>query len=636
MIDNIFKKTKIEAVMTFPPILESIATTFYCLLPFYLSFYYGYKFKHGMSLHIYPILHEALNNIPGGEFLENKEEKIEDKLGEKEEQEKHKIQIKRYLYNLRLKPENIGYLPPFIEKFKVLPEVKKDLKGIYKPLFDAFYNLFSNTSKKQTKENDSLDNDLKLIFSRVNRIPKKILRIFVRSINHKLADPLGEYTTKSIELEETNKTIFGKKEPTNEQKEKLLEEQPKSYRKWKKQTNDVKSKAKEALDAEWIDKFDTDRLTVDQANPIFKRLNMATVDTAFKGLLSLGDGPGNPILYMTSNGEVLNKSVPSHGVIMNPTFYKGAFVKDKWPYYCYYLKDGHSGAKPRSDFTYIYLLSSLRENNGVKFLKLDQLTNNKNALLDSVRNKFDEDLSNKNKITKMFALICKIGDLTAARIGNKESELGKVKEGRNGEKIVIPPVLGITTLKGENLTINHDGSATFKYIGKDAINQEHTIVANEKAANYDTVMKVLGLLTSLKNITDDDEYLFTGKEKNSIDPKAINKYLTRVCWPGKFHLFRTYHANNIFRSYFKDIDLNKDYTDKEALDFFYEAVTAASKKLGNKPDTCLVHYIDIILTHKMFQKLGVNVPKKVENLLAKAQENLHKIDSDDEDYSNDD
>jgi len=544
---------------TFSKEFNPYAKVLYHLLPYFLKVYYDIPFQSAKSKPLYPTLVDSIQQlIPMIKSLLWK-----------------KIIIIRDADNIRLIPE-------VMEKMKL--KVGNKFEGYDSKVFKAFYSLYTKT---ETNDDEKMNKFLDTIFRFVNYLDNKDLRLFIRTIETEVKVTQESYLQEKKTESSLTKKLFKTPTPSNELIKSLEKEKPELYKKWRKQLLEVKIQAKQVVETLWVDKYPNIKFL--EIPKIIELLKQAKVDfyldSNFKGKVSMGETPSTMFKYYTTAGLELN-TAPGTEVEMNPKYNP----KTDDTFYCKHIPRRSADGVVKYIQTYQYMSKSLSNR--------DVIVSKVAEVIEDVRQTWSKDLKGKDHNRKMIAAICKLCDLTYARIGNKDSEKER-------------DVFGLHILLKKHLKITSSG-ITISYQGKDKVIQSHKV--------SDPV--IVSLLKKLMEKFKANDHIFVRKDGKPFSEKAINEYLLSIGFPDTFHLIRKYHGNRIFAEAL--VRVRGKFDKDKAKNLFYSMVDAVAKELGNTRGASMRSYINVNLIIQFWNKVKQPMPKDVATTVRK--NTLKRID----------
>lgn len=544
---------------TFSKEFNPYAKVLYHLLPYFLKVYYDIPFQSAKSKPLYPTLVDSIQQlIPMIKSLLWK-----------------KIIIIRDADNIRLIPE-------VMEKMKL--KVGNKFEGYDSKVFKAFYSLYTKT---ETNDDEKMNKFLDTIFRFVNYLDNKDLRLFIRTIETEVKVTQESYLQEKKTESSLTKKLFKTPTPSNELIKSLEKEKPELYKKWRKQLLEVKIQAKQVVETLWVDKYPNIKFL--EIPKIIELLKQAKVDfyldSNFKGKVSMGETPSTMFKYYTTAGLELN-TAPGTEVEMNPKYNP----KTDDTFYCKHIPRRSADGVVKYIQTYQYMSKSLSNR--------DVIVSKVAEVIEDVRQTWSKDLKGKDHNRKMIAAICKLCDLTYARIGNKDSEKER-------------DVFGLHILLKKHLKITSSG-ITISYQGKDKVIQSHKV--------SDPV--IVSLLKKLMEKSKANDHIFVRKDGKPFSEKAINEYLLSIGFPDTFHLIRKYHGNRIFAEAL--VRVRGKFDKDKAKNLFYSMVDAVAKELGNTRGASMRSYINVNLIIQFWNKVKQPMPKDVATTVRK--NTLKRID----------
>lgn len=503
--------------------------------------------------------------------------------------------VRKSFTALKLYPSNKDALLGIGNLFRVLkPKIRPTLKtSAERTLFLRFNYVYTDDEANEPALED--------IFKVASRIPDLMLRRFVKSVQ--FDSNVVEYKFLTARQSTTDITIktFGTAAPTQKQIEKLYNKKPDVYKDWRKRMNEVCRQGKALLQDAW-DEADLDKVVpVEVARNLCSEIGLqCPIDPEFEGMVSLGATPGVIFAYYTKYGLEIEGTV-GHNVVMNPKY-----TKDDNTYVCTCTPaNGISSERYR-----FYTKAYRNRSTGELFTKARSIVD----CIEDVRITITQDMKRGDWGTRnLCALVCRVIDLTAARIGNRGSE--------------ARDIYGVHNLKMKHLRWLKSG-LKISYKGKRGIKHNHLITDV-------LTMKIIQALTKGRGPND---YVFSANGKVPISVISVNKYLNTIGFPGTAHSWRKYHANTLFEQAIKDgyaahtaamqkkMARSKKFvpTDPDTAAIFKAAVEVVAERLQNTPGVCIRSYIDANLMMNVFLADGKTPPAPVK----KAFEDRKNVDPD--------
>lgn len=427
------------------------------------------------------------------------------------------------------------------------------------------------------------EDDLVFLKKEAPNIPNKLISGLFSSLE---TDKDKDIPSQRLEVakkseEELTKKFFKKKDPSAEELKEFQQKFPDKYKEYRKAVLASRKAAKAVIEEEFLSN-NYSIIDVKKAHSIMRKYGIPDpIDPNFVGKVGLGSTPSAMFSFYTSDGKLLD-SVVRRSVTMNPKY-----SRDNDTYYCTHIPFVSKDGKPIKVYTADHwkkshekLYNGLRES-------LD--------VLEDVRQAFSTDvkpiLNGKFTTKAIAALVCRVIDETAGRIGNADSENK------------------MNTYGIHNLRIQHTRKVKngfiLRYVGKKGVPQEHRV---EDAAS---VMAITKLIED-RNRT---MYVFSKTGEKPVSPNTVAKYLKEVGFPCSPHMFRKIWAAKIFNEEaFKGKLTN--LTEKQAKEKFLKAVEAVAKKLGQtEKNTSIKSYIDPTLMKKFWDKVGHKPPAAVQKAI---------------------
>ena len=561
--------------------LKPLSNLFFTLLPLYMERYLGYDYDDELEKKLLKRedLKELIKNAYN--FLKEKE-LITSPLKESF----------RSLFKFYQDKDNLSELAEIVKLLRK-QKFQKSLEEFDRKLFNKFSVLFDYKKKKPK----AVETAMIFILRNINRVDDRVLRLFLRGIEHQEVKTAENYTKVIVSRRKIAKKLFGTATPSTDQLEELSEDNPKKFKEWRKGLGIINKKAKLFIEDSWVDNgFDI--VSVSKANKLCKSIGVQSpIDPGFEGMVSMGDTPAKIFSYYTSSGLKLNAN-PGPSVKMNLDYKEGSKVKGEG-FYC--------SALPEGSFT----------NERVKFYTLDHEKNSSEKIFSSVlqvfnviediRDTLSEDIESKKLKTKISATIARLADLTCGRMGNRRSEI--VKKGQLDKKgNPARPVYGLHNLKSKHFKWNKKKKCfIISYVGKGNKDQKKFV--------YDE--QVIKVLRQLLKGKEKEQYVFSLKKhgKTPRESQRVNRYLKTIGFPGgNLHKFRHYHACRIFREFMEEA-FKEDWDDDEVLAEFKETIERIAGMLGNTPAVIIKNYLSPLLSKEYFEHFNVSPPKTVKNVI---------------------
>lgn len=439
------------------------------------------------------------------------------------------------LKDIKSKPEVIeNYLEVITSLHKTY---YRKLEGDDKKLFYAFY-------KYANAEYD--DKVVKYIMRNRMGLPKPLIQYLgtVKLTDTRVED---EYKITSQRLQKVNTKYFQTDTPSFDQQKQLRDTNPEAYKKYRELYNAARSVGKQVLEEAWITEG-YDIVDVKKARALCNKIGVpCSIDPGYIGKVSLGKTDAVQFIYYTVNGKQL-ESTPGVNVTMNPNY-----TSADNSYYCKAIPASQSTDKVYSFYTIDYV----KNRTDRLFQKARECADN----VEAVRIQYEKDIVGKNKVTAMCAVLVKLMDLTAGRIGSTAQEKND------------PPTYGLSILRGKHLKVEAN-RCVLSYLGKDAQQQRHVV----------TDVQMVKTLAALKRKVKANDYLFSITEGKPVSNTTIRKYLNSVGFENP-HVFRKLAANRILSEQTKKFK-NKAY----ALKGFKEIADKIADTLGNTPSVAVSAY----------------------------------------------
>ena len=167
-----------------------------------------------------------------------------------------------------------------------------------------------------------------------------------------------------------------------------------------------------------------------------------------------------------------------------------------------------------------------QEREARKFDKVHEL----HAELDTVRRQIDRDLEDSDARVWRLATVCYLIDALCLRVGDE-------KDADEADTV------GATTLRPEHVTLHPDGTAEFRFLGKDSVLWHKTLALPEVVQrNMDELLRTARPPETRTNNgkshpTRDKPQIFPG-----ISSRDVNEYLSDILPGLTAKVFRTHHA----------------------------------------------------------------------------------------------
>lgn len=438
--------------------------------------------------------------------------------------------------------------------------------------------LFSIAASEELAEDDLFFLQKKALF-----IPDKLLAKYLHSLDLEKDDVSTTLSAAQTSEAALTKKYFSSDSPKVSELKALQEKFPEKYKEWRKAAVATKKAAKAVIEEEFR-KRKYVLVDVGVAKDLMKELGIPNpIDKAFTGLVGLGTTDSMLFSFHTEYGKPLD-AVVGKNVTMNK-----AYTKDDSSYYCTHMPFISKTGIPVKVYTVDHRKkSSQRLHNGAREA-LNVLEDVRSAFSSAIKPILNGKFGNTES---MAALVCKVIDETAGRIGNPGSE-------RDAK------TFGIHNLLVKHARLSKD-KVILKYIGKKGIPQEH------KVEDASTV-KAISLLIEGR---DKGQYIFSKDGERPVSPSTVGTYLKSTGFPASPHRFRKLWANKIFNELaFKGIE-GKKLTEKQAKEKFLAAVEVVAKKLGQtEKNTSIKSYIDPVLMKRFWDIVKHKVPAVVQKAI---------------------
>lgn len=541
-----------------------IITYLSCIIPSMLKEAYGVPYNKALEKKLIgtaPHYNEILEKFLEG--LSNLEIKNTDKLGSL-------LSFSKFPFG----PEIWEKLSKFIYNSRAIFKKNMSLDG-----WNYLKRLFNIMANPELDEDDLLFLKQKSVY-----IPDKLLSKFLHSLETDIEKADG---SKQLEIARKSEAALTKKyfktdNPSAETLKEFQTNYPEKYKEYKKAVTATKKAAKAVVEEEF-QKNDYDIIDVSIARSILRKHGIPDpIDANFIGKVGLGTTPSMLFSFYTKYGKLLD-SVIRNNVVMNPKY-----TKEDNTYYCTHLPFISKNGVPVK----IYSTDHWKQSHERLYNGLRESLN----VLEDVRTQFSTDvkpiLNGKfNSTNAIAALICKVIDETAGRIGNSDSETK------------------MNTYGIHNLLVKHArklrNGYILRYIGKKGIPQAH------KVEDPITVKALDKLLEGRKP----SQYIFSKTGENPLSPTTVASYLKSTGFPCSPHMFRKIWAAKIFNELaFKG--LKSKMTEKQAKEKFLSVVEAVAKKLGQtEKNTSIKSYIDPLLMKKFWDTVGHKPPAPVQKAI---------------------
>ncbi len=166
--------------------------------------------------------------------------------------------------------------------------------------------------------------------------------------------------------------------------------------------------------------------------------------------------------------------------------------------------------------------------------------------LDTVRARIQEDLSEEDPKQRMIATACYLIDSLCLRVGDE-------KDPDEADTV------GATTLRPEHVTLHEDGSAEFRFLGKDSVLWHKTI---DLPAVVQTNLQELIDNARPSNASKNGDRGHPTRDKPQIFPdissRDVNAYLSSIQSGLTAKVFRTHHATIAVRSSLEESGVEPD------------------------------------------------------------------------------
>jgi hypothetical protein len=467
-------------------------------------------------------------------------------------------------------------------KQKIFSYLNPDAKAYFKKLYSLY------TSEELEEK------DLQFIQRNAVKLQDVTLRKLIQSINseqdleEKPTDSTShanKYSLAKSTEESIAKTLFkGKDVHDVTICKKLQLSQPEKFKEWRKATLQVRKAAKVLLQEAWeAQGYNVE--PVEKAHFLLKKLKIADpIDKGFVGKVSLVPTGTTLFTYYTKAGLEL-ASIVGQNVEMNTKY----DAKTDNTYYCSHIPFISDKGKPIKIYT--------KKHGSGSSQRLHQAAKDLADNIESIRTTMIDDsqlLLKGEKSTKaILALVGRVLDVTAGRVGNPRSE--------NRET----PTYGIHNLQLRHISIKAN-SVTMKYLGKKEVPQKHLIEDEQ----------IIQAITFLAKGRKPKQYVFSLTGDKPVADKSVNNYLATFGIDNfTAHSFRKLKANASFTR------AMKDSTIKDPLKLFDKITLAVGEALGHASEgaVAIASYISPLLLDAFFKKHKIKMPKKVAAAIEKHQ-----------------
>lgn len=217
---------------------------------------------------------------------------------------------------------------------------------------------------------------------------------------------------------------------------------------------------------------------------------------------------------------------------------------------------------------YLYSESQIKKRNKEKSQKVEKLR----QCIDSLRKKYQKDISSEDSRLSAIATVVGLIDLTYERVGNPKSA-------DNGH-------FGITGLQKQHLTFS-GGKVTLKYTGKSGVEHKKEI----------RNAKVIKMLKSFVKGKSKGDFIFTyGEDNCCVSARVVNEYLKEFEISAKD--IRGFHANEEMKKALKRVrskggKLPSDPKEREKKlkEEFSEAIEQVAEMVGHTKSTLKNQYL---------------------------------------------
>lgn len=380
---------------------------------------------------------------------------------------------------------------------------------------------------------------------------------------------------------------------TPDEEKEFQEKYPEKYKEYRKAIN-VTSRAQKVIVEDAFAKKGYTIVDVSVARKVLEELGIPDpIDKGFIGKVGPGRTPSAMFVYYTKSGLELDKP-PTANVVMNPKY-----TDEEDCYYCTHIPKYSKKREPLRIYTMVHWQNSKK--------KLFNSLMNCVRVLPEVRAELStaiKPILNRNftSVNALAALVLKVIDETAGRIGNAKSER---EEETNG----------IYNLKVKNLKASvkrNNITMVLSYIGKKGVPQSH------KLENVETMLAIAQLIEGRKP----EDYIFSSTGEKPVSPSTISKYLKALGWDKDAgpHMFRKVWAASIFNDFaikgLLELKKSGQLTEKLAKERFQKATEEVAKKLGQtEKNTSVKSYIDPELLKEYWKIAGYKIPAVAQKVI---------------------
>ena len=215
---------------------------------------------------------------------------------------------------------------------------------------------------------------------------------------------------------------------------------------------------------------------------------------SYNGMLNedgaLHTNDGTPL--RTGVGGAVSRIDPDARIVMNPKYDPNSdHLPGRTGNWVFKTELPSLNAKGEANQQYFYTASKQKANKTKKFGVVEELIEKEAEMLSAWR----KDLNGSNLNRAIYATLCELTYQTCARIGGI------------GNANMKGDTFGLTTLKVHNVTFYKSGKIVLRYIGKDSVEQVHTLLPDDH--NMLVVMKYIRACC-LNKSKDDDLWTYGG------------------------------------------------------------------------------------------------------------------------------
>ena len=489
--------------------------------------------------------------------------------------------------------------------------VALDLRGLEITLMRYFYEIFQGSDHIHLPE----------LISMARLFGKETVKI-ARLVNTTGSwSPKKAFAQRTEQMLEYQKKLFGSKQPTIAEANRLQKRKPKLYKEY----TQIQRHRRHIAQILLVELFDQEGWypTID-SRTLRKKLKQQALEEflpeTFVGRIGVQPN-GYPLVFYTTAGLELEKP-PLNDVKMNENYGKKEEGKE---YKIHPVEDGtfycETTALVGDSKLKYYTMEYKRRARQIKYDQVKELEN----VIGNVRAKMLKDIKSKDRDTWVRATMCLFIDARYARIGNVDSA-------RDNN------TFGLTTLQTKKHVKIKDNTIIIRYYGKHNQLQKHTFrlyknAGGKKAHPVDAAVAEKLLIL----IKEDKKHLFTRSDGKPFTPQQVNEYfragkpdsdkLLPQGGPGApctVHCLRNLHATRLFKEFAKEFSEKfakaKNLTYQDILIAYQGCAKTKTKKeqkgildkiakkLGNTPAICRKSYIDPAEQLLFFKQLGYRPP----------------------------